>query len=71
MQNKVGVRCFFQRASESVDELVREIVDETYGVGQKIFLSDIDENLARYGIERCKKFVFRLDTRFRQKVHQR
>ena len=71
MQQQIGIRQLLERCLERRYEMMRQLADEAYGIGQKDFLRIRNAFFTRGRVERIEQTVIRLDARTGQGVQQR
>ena len=71
VQQQIGIRQLLERGLERRYEMMRQLADEAYGIGQKDFLRVRNALFARSRVECIEQTVVRLDARTGQGVQQR
>ena len=71
MQQQVGISRRFQRGMKGIHQGMRQVADESHGIGNHDIACAFNPQLARSRVERGKQLVCRIDARASQGIEQR
>ncbi|MPN43207.1 hypothetical protein SDC9_190766 [bioreactor metagenome] len=71
MQYHIGVLHFLERRAERVHQIMRELIDKTYGVGKEHLHAAFKFHTSHNRVQRCKQLIFRQHITARNGIEKR